>query len=179
MLVSGKYAIEVDDHEGKAVRVACIQKKENQGSNDKNKDYGVYFIRTSFQKPMEAQLWKICNIIREVEATFSCLKSNLQIRPIHHQNDTRAEAHNLPDHTYLPVGQYHTLHAENKGNKSRLGKYRHNHENANHTERDHTHSNKNNKPSQTFSSKKISIKIYEATNTNSIIPTKKKYFLYH
>ena len=33
------------------------------------------------------------NTIREVESTFRCLKSDLQIRPVHHQNDERIEAH--------------------------------------------------------------------------------------
>jgi len=32
-------------------------------------------------------------LIREVESTFRCLKSDLNIRPIHHQKDERVEAH--------------------------------------------------------------------------------------
>lgn len=38
-------------------------------------------------------LWDIYNTIREVEATFRSLKSDLNLRPVHHQNDQRIEAH--------------------------------------------------------------------------------------
>lgn len=54
---------------------------------------GVYFIRTSYEDPNEEQLWTIYNTIREVESTFRCLKSDLQIRPVFHQNDYRVESH--------------------------------------------------------------------------------------
>ncbi len=38
-------------------------------------------------------LWETYNIVREVEASFKCLKSDLHIRPVHHQNDERIESH--------------------------------------------------------------------------------------
>lgn len=38
-------------------------------------------------------MWHIYNTIREVESTFRALKSDLNIRPIHHQKDERVEAH--------------------------------------------------------------------------------------
>lgn len=53
----------------------------------------MYFIRTNIEHPNEKELWHIYNTIRDVEATFRCLKSDLNIRPVHHQNDTRVEAH--------------------------------------------------------------------------------------
>lgn len=43
--------------------------------------------------PNEEGRWQIYNTIREVKATFRCLKSDLQIRPVHHQNDARIESH--------------------------------------------------------------------------------------
>ena len=36
---------------------------------------------------------QIYNTIREVEATFRCLKSDLNLRPVHHQKDERIESH--------------------------------------------------------------------------------------
>ncbi len=59
-----------------------------------NIDHGVYFIRTNYDSPNEKELWDIYHTIREVEATFRCLKSDLNIRPLHHQLDHRIESHN-------------------------------------------------------------------------------------
>ena len=57
------------------------------------KENGVYFIRTNYDNPNEKDLWKIYNTIRDVEATFRSLKSDLNLRPVHHQNDQRIKAH--------------------------------------------------------------------------------------
>jgi transposase len=53
----------------------------------------VYFIRTNLPTTQEKLLWEIYNCIREVEATFRCLKTDLQIRPVYHQKDSRIESH--------------------------------------------------------------------------------------
>lgn len=58
-----------------------------------NSDHGVYFIRTNYDNLNEKELWNIYNTIREVEATFRCLKSDLNIRPVYHQLDHRIESH--------------------------------------------------------------------------------------
>jgi len=64
---------------------------ENKIKEDKSK--GVYFIRTNHDTASESNLWDIYNTIREVEATFRGLKSDLNIRPVHHQKDSRVDAH--------------------------------------------------------------------------------------
>ena len=56
-------------------------------------DHGIYFIRTNAASPTENQVWDTYNTIREVESTFRCLKSQLRIRPVHHQLDHRVESH--------------------------------------------------------------------------------------
>ena len=66
---------------------------EKQLPVNDDKEKGVYFIRTNFENPNEKQLWKIYNTIREVESTFRALKSDLKIRPVHHQKDNRIESH--------------------------------------------------------------------------------------
>ncbi len=58
-------------------------------------------MRTNYSDPTENQLWDIYNTIREVESTFRCLKTDLQIRPIHHQKDER-----IKSHIYLTVLAY-------------------------------------------------------------------------
>ncbi len=59
----------------------------------KRRDAGIYFIRTSLTIQKEVALWDIYNTIREVEATFRCLKTDLKIRPIHHQHDINSVSH--------------------------------------------------------------------------------------
>ena len=88
--VSGRYDILVKETDGVATEISW-KKKKSKVADDKSK--GIYFIRTNYVNPDEEQLWKIYNTIREVESTFRCLKSDLNIRPVHHQNDERIEAH--------------------------------------------------------------------------------------
>lgn len=89
--VAAQYQINVEEQEGKAIRMTW--EKQPPKKSKKDKTNGVYFIRTSYKDPSEEELWQVYNTIREVESTFRCLKSDLQIRPVHHQNDERVEAH--------------------------------------------------------------------------------------
>jgi len=89
--VSGQYQITVEEQEGKAIGMKWEKKVAQKSREDKTN--GVYFIRTSYKNPSEEELWQVYNTIREVESTFRCLKSDLQIRPVHHQKDERIEAH--------------------------------------------------------------------------------------
>ncbi|MCK5102279.1 MAG: IS1634 family transposase [Cyclobacteriaceae bacterium] len=88
--VSSRYEIKVPEKDGTAISLQWSEKPD-KGKDDKSN--GVYFIRTNYNDPTETQLWDIYNTIREVESTFRCLKSELNIRPVHHQNDERIEAH--------------------------------------------------------------------------------------
>ena len=88
--VSARYKLKVKEKDGKAVDLTWTI-TENKIKDDKSK--GVYFIRTNYKRTEEGKLWDIYNTIREVEATFRSLKSDLKLRPIHHQNDERIEAH--------------------------------------------------------------------------------------
>ena len=63
--------------------------KDTQRQNN----LGVYFVRTDLNMTEETALWKIYNAIREVEATFRCLKADLDLRPIYHKNDDSTMAH--------------------------------------------------------------------------------------
>lgn len=88
--VSGSYEITVKEKNGQAVAMSW-KIKTTKIKEDKNK--GVYFIRTNIKKVEESLLWDIYNTIRNVESTFRCLKTDLNIRPIYHQNDERIESH--------------------------------------------------------------------------------------
>ena len=60
---------------------------------DINARSGVYFLRTSLQAKTEENVWQFYNTIREIEATFRVLKSDLDLRPIYHQKDENTMAH--------------------------------------------------------------------------------------
>lgn len=64
--------------------------KENTEVNARS---GIYFLRTSLDTKSEQTLWKCYNTIREIEATFRVLKTDLDLRPIYHQKDDATMAH--------------------------------------------------------------------------------------
>lgn len=175
-LVSGNYTLEVEAKEGLVVKITW-EKKEQTDKEGQN--HGVYFIRTNYEKPQEAQLWSIYNTIREVEATFRCLKSDLQIRPVHHQNDERVESH-----IYLTILAYQLVNTV----RYMLKKKGINHDWQNIVRIMNTQTIQSlllptktktislRKPSRPI---KEALDIYQATNTNSMVPAKKKYVVYH
>ena len=54
---------------------------------------GRYLLRTNLQGSDPAELWRYYIQLTEIEQAFKELKSDLAIRPIHHQRDDRIEAH--------------------------------------------------------------------------------------
>ncbi len=60
---------------------------------DINARSGVYFLRTSLEGQSEDMVWQFYNTIREIEATFRVLKTDLDLRPIYHKKDESTMAH--------------------------------------------------------------------------------------
>jgi transposase len=54
---------------------------------------GRYLLRTNLCGRDPAELWQFYIQLTEVEAAFKNLKDDLQLRPIHHQLETRIDAH--------------------------------------------------------------------------------------
>lgn len=54
---------------------------------------GYYLLRTTLDQTQEQTQWTIYNTIREIEATFRVLKTDLDLRPIFHKTDAAAMAH--------------------------------------------------------------------------------------
>lgn len=54
---------------------------------------GYYLLRTNLNQTDEQMQWTIYNTIREIEATFRVLKTDLDLRPIYHKTDSAAMAH--------------------------------------------------------------------------------------
>jgi transposase len=85
--ISKLYKIELTVDENKTV-VDILYEQSKQEAQA-----GVYFIRCSQNRLTEELIWEIYNILREIESTFRCLKTDLDIRPIHHQKDKNTESH--------------------------------------------------------------------------------------
>lgn len=60
---------------------------------EREKPKGEYFLRYTNNSISESEIWDIYNMTREVEAVFRCLKTDLKIRPVHHQKDKYIEPH--------------------------------------------------------------------------------------
>lgn len=60
---------------------------------EKQRPKGEYFLRYSKEILTDKQIWDLYNLTREVEACFRFLKTDLNIRPIHHQVDEYIEPH--------------------------------------------------------------------------------------
>ena len=98
--ISKLYKIELKVDENKtAVDILYEQTKVG-------KEEGVYFIRCSKKRLTEELIWEIYNILREIESTFRCLKTDLDIRPIHHQKDENTQAH-----IFVGIVAYQLVHA--------------------------------------------------------------------
>jgi transposase len=83
------YKITVEDKDQLATRITYSR---NLPAGPKQTQ-GVYFLRTSLNGNDEKTIWDIYNTLTEVEATFRTLKTDLSLRPVHHQKDSRTEAH--------------------------------------------------------------------------------------
>jgi hypothetical protein len=54
---------------------------------------GRYLLRSSLSAENPEHLWRLYMQLTEIEQVFKEMKNDLSIRPIHHQNDDRIEAH--------------------------------------------------------------------------------------
>jgi hypothetical protein len=56
---------------------------------------GAYLLRGTLPEGEASVLWQRYMLLTEIEAAFKCLKSELAVRPVHHQLEHRVEAHIL------------------------------------------------------------------------------------
>jgi transposase len=98
--ISKLYSIELKIDENKTVRDIIYEQSKQ------DKEAGVYFIRSSQNQLTEELIWEIYNILRDLESAFRCLKTDLDIRPIHHQKDKNTEAH-----IFVGIVAYQLVHA--------------------------------------------------------------------
>ena len=142
-----------------------------------DKQNGIYFIQTSLNTENELELWGIYNTIRNIESTFRCLKSELNIRPVFHQKDERIESH-----IYLTILAYQLVNTIRHMTKA--SGINDDWSNILLRLRNHVISTievKGNKSTiairKTSKTEKQTLEIYQATNTSS--ERKKKDVVYH
>lgn len=84
------YDISIQDN-GKGLATGMTYQKKS--TTNQAARTGVYFLRTSLDTEDAHSLWSIYNTIRDIEASFRILKSDLDLRPIYHKTDQASMAH--------------------------------------------------------------------------------------
>jgi transposase len=93
-----KVSVEKDTETDKAKNITWSHKK-------KEKTSGVYCLRTDRKDLNEQQIWDIYTMLTDIEDAFRCMKSELGLRPIYHQKETRCDGH-----IFITLLAYHLLH---------------------------------------------------------------------
>ena len=99
--VAKNYKITYQEDKQKGL-ITDIKWEKQEG---KQRPKGEYFLRYSKEVLTDKQIWDLYNLTREVEACFRFLKTDLNIRPIHHQKDEYIEPH-----IWLSVVVYQIAH---------------------------------------------------------------------
>jgi transposase len=66
--------------------------------------YGCYVMESTHKELSDIELWKLYMTLTHVESAFRAMKSELGMRPVYHQNETRSGAH-----LFITVLAYHLL----------------------------------------------------------------------
>ena len=92
------------DEEGKKVIDIRLEKKE---SKEKRKILtGCYVIETSHKEMNAKEIWGLYTTLTKVESAFRALKTDLGMRPVHHQLSER-----IKGHLFISVLAYHLLNS--------------------------------------------------------------------
>lgn len=103
--VSRQYIISVTKDD-KSNNAAAINWKHQPAAETTQSHPGVYCLRTSNSDWDEATLWNTYTMLTDLEAVFRSLKSELGLRPVHHQIAKRVSGH-----LFITVLAYHLVHS--------------------------------------------------------------------
>ncbi len=95
-------SVEQDKKSGNASKITWQLKP---APDTKDTYPGVYCLRTNQSDWDETTLWKTYTMLTDLEAVFRSLKSELGLRPIHHQIADRVSGH-----LFITVLAYHLVH---------------------------------------------------------------------
>jgi Transposase len=99
--VARYYDINIAEHENEAIDITWSKKPLRQ---ERSSLTGCYVIQTSHKDLSAFEIWQLYHNLTRVEYAFRCLKTDLGMRPIHHQLADRTEAH-----LFISVLAYHLL----------------------------------------------------------------------
>ncbi len=102
--VASNYTITVIPDENNT-NAASLTWTRNDAHTKKTSEAGVYCLRTDRQDWSEQRLWQTYVMLTELEASFRSMKSELGLRPVYHQKDTRVTAH-----LFITLLAYHVVH---------------------------------------------------------------------
>ena len=91
--VSKYYQIDYIRSEENPDNMSDIHWKIKISESEAEQRFGTYFLRTNVANLDECSTWDYYNLIREIEASNRQLKTDLELRPIYHQNDDKSDAH--------------------------------------------------------------------------------------
>ncbi len=97
--VSKRYEIEVEKDEGSNLAISV-----NWRMKETDETVGYYVLRTNRIELGEKEVFDIFNMLLDVEDAFRCMKSDLGLRPVHHQKEERCDGH-----LFITVLAYHVL----------------------------------------------------------------------
>ncbi len=83
----------------------AVRWKRKPALDTKDTYPGVYCLRTSHTDWDESTLWKTYTMLTDLEAVFRSLKSELGLRPVHHQLADRVSGH-----LFISLLAYHLVH---------------------------------------------------------------------
>lgn len=98
-----KVSVKKDEATGNASKVTWT--RENK-QNTQASHPGVYCLRTNHTQLDESTLWHTYTMLTDLEAVFRSLKSELGLRPVHHQITRR-----VTGHLFITLLAYHLVHS--------------------------------------------------------------------
>lgn len=97
------YKINIQQSEEKVTQLTWTFEKKKEAEEQFS---GLYFLRTTRKDLSEKEMWSLYTMLTRVEESFRCLKDDLNMRPIFHQNENRTGSH-----IFITVLAYHLLNS--------------------------------------------------------------------
>lgn len=91
--VAGNYIINIGLDNEEKTATSLTWSKDLKKETSKQRALGEYFLRSNREIDSIEQVWNYYNTIREIEAAFRCLKTELDLRPVYHKTDAATMAH--------------------------------------------------------------------------------------
>lgn len=82
-----------EEHDDNNTVISFTWFKKPEKSLSSESKHGKYVLRTNMDMQDEVNIWEFYNVIRVVESTFRCLKTDLDLRPVYHKGDDGTKAH--------------------------------------------------------------------------------------